>query len=63
MSTTANNRSIVANANGYISHLEQLRGIGNPVPTDANTFITHLDQLRQKGQDTAQVTSTEAALP
>ncbi len=63
LQTTATNRPTIGDATSYISHLEQLRAMGSTTPTDANAFSTHLDQLRQKGQDAAQVSSSQAALP
>ena len=52
------NRPTIGDATAYISHLEQLRAIGNAPQTDANGFISHLDQLRYKGFDTSEVGTT-----
>ena len=59
MRIAANNRPTIADANSYISHLDQLRAMGSTSPTDANAFISHLDRLRQQGLNASEVSSTQ----
>ena len=63
VSRAANNRPVITDANGFSSHLDQLRITANTAPLDATGFISHLDQLRQKGQEAAQVNSAQTTLP
>ena len=61
VATRTNNRPTIADANGYISHLDQLRTMGSSWQTDANAYISQLDQLRQQGHDAAQVNPSQFA--
>ena len=63
MTKAVNNRPIIVDANGFSSHLDQLRITTNTPQIDANGFISHLDRLRQKGQDTSPVNSAETVMP
>ena len=61
MTTMANKQPTIANANGYISHLDQLRALSSFSPADAGAYISFLDQLRQQGFNAAEVNSSQFA--
>ena len=61
VTTLANNPLSITDANGYISHLDQLRTMGSSWQTDANAYISQLDQLRQLGHDAARINSSQFA--
>jgi hypothetical protein len=46
----ARNQPVIATANDYVTHLDQLRGLNTLSRSDTGAHISSLDRLRQAGQ-------------